>query len=508
MGTYLSKPMTRKRSHGGVSKYDELVWGSTEMQGWRMQMEDAYLAAPDFEEPSKLRTRNAVGKKRLALFAVFDGHGGRCVSRYAAKYMPLEMRLAIGHDRKLASAMPRAFLNIDRRIRSDEARKELNEEERRGEQAEEDMFNASDNDDNDNDDDGDDTDKSSNVNDGEDLKKKMELFNAIIQSASLSNMANGRDNDAEDKDYEETEEEEEEEEEDGDADGADVQEDGSLYSGDTDVAASSEADDTSSSKDRKGDNDVEEDEEDEDDDITEHAAHPAWNCGCTAVVAVVNFTDQKLIVANAGDSRCVLSRSGTAVPMSQDHKPTDEEELARIHKAGGCVTEEGRVDGCLNLSRSLGDFKFKQNSSLPASEQRITAMPDIREVKLTSDDDFFIIACDGIWEIMSSQDATDFVRKRLESTKREDVDASFLSKVAEDLCDECMSHDPDETRCYGCDNMTVVIVLLRNSSGTPDGRSDESRGTTASPSNIDRKRPLRSYLLRPRKLPRPSNPTD
>ena len=50
--------------------------------------------------------------------------------------------------------------------------------------------------------------------------------------------------------------------------------------------------------------------------------------GCTAVFAYLNETT--LTVANAGDSRCVLSRGGTAVPMSFDHKPDDAIELARI----------------------------------------------------------------------------------------------------------------------------------------------------------------------------------
>ena len=59
-------------------------------------------------------------------------------------------------------------------------------------------------------------------------------------------------------------------------------------------------------------------------------------------------------MANVGDSRCVLCRNGIALEMSMDHKPEDEHELNRIHKAGGKVTFEGRVNGGLNLSRALG----------------------------------------------------------------------------------------------------------------------------------------------------------
>lgn len=59
-------------------------------------------------------------------------------------------------------------------------------------------------------------------------------------------------------------------------------------------------------------------------------------------------------MANAGDSRCVVSEGGKAVDMSYDHKPEDELELARIKNAGGKVTMDGRVNGGLNLSRAIG----------------------------------------------------------------------------------------------------------------------------------------------------------
>lgn len=61
-------------------------------------------------------------------------------------------------------------------------------------------------------------------------------------------------------------------------------------------------------------------------------------------------------MANAGDSRCVLSRNGKAIELSFDHKPEDEPERTRIEKAGGKVTADGRVNGGLNLSRAIGEF--------------------------------------------------------------------------------------------------------------------------------------------------------
>ena len=122
--------------------------------------------------------------------------------------------------------------------------------------------------------------------------------------------------------------------------------------------------------------------------------------GCTANVVLIDDY-KKMYVANAGDSRCVLCRSGKAVALSFDHKPENENEKKRIEKAGSTITE-GRVDGNLNLSRSLGDMKYKQNKNLKAEEHPITALPDVLIQNLSPDDQFLIIGCDGIWETKSN----------------------------------------------------------------------------------------------------------
>lgn len=122
---------------------------------------------------------------------------------------------------------------------------------------------------------------------------------------------------------------------------------------------------------------------------------PGKDSGCTAVICLLK--NNKLYVANAGDSRAVLCRDGKAVEMSEDHKPTSEIEYARIKKAGGKVTQDGRVNGGLNLSRAFGDHSYKINKDLPLEEQMITALPDIRTIDILPEDDFIVIACDGIW---------------------------------------------------------------------------------------------------------------
>jgi hypothetical protein len=102
--------------------------------------------------------------------------------------------------------------------------------------------------------------------------------------------------------------------------------------------------------------------------------HPI-HAGATAIVAVI--VGKTLTVANAGDSRAVLCRDGDAFPLSFDHKPQSEIERGRIQKAGGFVNQVGRVNGNLNLSRSIGDLKYKQVEGITKAEQMITAEPDI-----------------------------------------------------------------------------------------------------------------------------------
>ena len=81
-------------------------------------------------------------------------------------------------------------------------------------------------------------------------------------------------------------------------------------------------------------------------------------------------------MANAGDSRAVLSRNHKALALSEDHKPDLEIEKERIEKAGGYV-HNGRVNNSLALSRSLGDFEFKHFSTRPYEQQAVISLPDV-----------------------------------------------------------------------------------------------------------------------------------
>ncbi|KAI9012364.1 protein phosphatase 2C Ptc2 [Hyaloraphidium curvatum] len=165
----------------------------------------------------------------------------------------------------------------------------------------------------------------------------------------------------------------------------------------------------------------------------------------------------KLYCASAGDSRCVLGSNGKAIPMSYDHKPEYPEEEARIMKAGGHVSD-GRVNGRLATSRSFGDFDFKSNKSTTIDDQVVTARPDVWERTVTEDDEFLILATDGIWDVLTSQAAVTFVRYHL-------AQGVSIQDVSEKLLDRCIAVNPAVYELThgggaGCDNMTVIIVAL------------------------------------------------
>lgn len=177
--------------------------------------------------------------------------------------------------------------------------------------------------------------------------------------------------------------------------------------------------------------------------------------GCTAIVALL-IGDKYLVVANAGDSRGVLCRNGTAVALSEDHKPSQKREITRIKNAGGFVTAVGRVNGNLNLSRSLGDLKYKQVKHLPPEAQMITAEPDIEIFEINpEEDEFFILACDGIWDVLSNQDACDFVRQKV---LQENMS---LEEVVQAVMKRCLAKDPVSSQGIGGDNMTFMVVWLQ-----------------------------------------------
>ncbi|THH12202.1 hypothetical protein EW146_g7785 [Bondarzewia mesenterica] len=288
MGQTLSIPVTNKYNESGED--DRFLYGVSEMQGWRITMEDAHTIALRLDDDEQTNS----------FFAVYDGHGGGAVSKFAGQNVHKRLvKEEAYQERKYAEAMKRAFLGTDEDMLADPS---------------------------------------------------------FIREPS----------------------------------------------------------------------------------------------GCTAVAALVT-KDNQVYVANAGDSRVVMSINGTVEPLSYDHKPQNELERERIHGAGGYV-EYGRVNGNLALARALGDFEYKKNYSIPPERQVITANPEVITHDIAEVDEFIVLACDGIWDCLSSQQVVNIVRLQVSQGKS-------LPEICDNLCDLCLA--PDTVGAgYGCDNMTVMIVAL------------------------------------------------
>ncbi len=159
--------------------------------------------------------------------------------------------------------------------------------------------------------------------------------------------------------------------------------------------------------------------------------------GTTACVALVAGTD--ILVANTGDSRCVLCKSGQTVDMSTDHKPRAEKERRRVAKAGGRVVE-GRINNVLGFSRSLGDLAFKRKRGLGPEEQLVVATPDVKTEITEAGTEFLILACDGVWDCLKSEEAVCFVRICLGDKK-----CGKLSQAVVELFDRILPPTIDAT---------------------------------------------------------------
>lgn len=155
--------------------------------------------------------------------------------------------------------------------------------------------------------------------------------------------------------------------------------------------------------------------------------------GSTAITALI--IDSTLYVANAGDCRCVLGKTdGTALDLSKDHVATDSVERARIAARGGFVTVTGRAQGCLMVSRALGDRAVKRY---------ISATPDVETHQLSDDDDFIILASDGLWDVVSSKVAVSLVQT---TVRVPDLAAKRLVAKALELGSD--------------DNVSVIVAFL------------------------------------------------
>jgi serine/threonine protein phosphatase PrpC len=158
--------------------------------------------------------------------------------------------------------------------------------------------------------------------------------------------------------------------------------------------------------------------------------------GSTAAICLILSENGEKILysANVGDTRAVLSEGGKAQRVTFDHKASEQEEIKRIEASGGFVRSK-RVLGVLTVTRSFGDHTMKN---------LVLAKPYTSSVRLNSQHDVLLLACDGVWDVFSDQEAMDFVRQAI---------ASGAHDVAAALVQQCIEKGTT-------DNVTALVIEL------------------------------------------------
>ncbi|GJT08024.1 probable protein phosphatase 2C 47 [Tanacetum coccineum] len=172
-------------------------------------------------------------------------------------------------------------------------------------------------------------------------------------------------------------------------------------------------------------------------------------CGTTALTVLI--LGRHLLIANVGDCRAVISRKGVAKQISHDHRPSNLQEKKRVEELGGYFAD-GYLNGELAVTRSLGDRHMKSPIG-SYSKSPLTAEPEMTQMVLSDDDEFMIIGCDGIWDVMSNEEAVGLVRRQL-------IQHNDPERCARELIDQAL-------RLHTSDNLTAIVVCFSSQIKAP-----------------------------------------
>uniref|UniRef100_A0A7S2KG14 PPM-type phosphatase domain-containing protein n=2 Tax=Leptocylindrus danicus TaxID=163516 RepID=A0A7S2KG14_9STRA len=107
------------------------------------------------------------------------------------------------------------------------------------------------------------------------------------------------------------------------------------------------------------------------------------------------------------------------------------------------------------MSRAFGDFDYKTNKELPHESQAVIAVPEVKILERSSKDEFIVLACDGVWDVMTNEECAAFVSKEC----NRDSEPEDLAKMCDDLLRDCFDRG-------STDNMSVLVVSLLAPLGT------------------------------------------
>ena len=182
----------------------------------------------------------------------------------------------------------------------------------------------------------------------------------------------------------------------------------------------------------------------------------ASEMGTTANIMLIK--NGIIYIANVGDSLSVMYKHKKAYNLNREHQTIIESEKERVIKSGAKIIGY-RINGMLNLTRAIGDLKFKTNSNLKRHEQSVISLPEITKIEDTDGIDFIIMGCDGVWDCVKRQLVCEFVDRQI----RENPDQK-LSEILKVIFDRCVS--PIWGVILGTDNMSCIIIqFLHNEKG-------------------------------------------
>ncbi len=174
----------------------------------------------------------------------------------------------------------------------------------------------------------------------------------------------------------------------------------------------------------------------------------ANDMGTTANIMLIK--NGIIYIANVGDSLSVMYKNNKAYNLNREHQTIMESEKERVLKSGATINGY-RINGTLNLTRAIGDLRFKSNNNLKRHEQSVISLPEITKIEDTEDIDFIIMGCDGVWDCVKRQIVCDFVEKEI----KENPDKK-LSEILKKIFDRCVS--PVSGVILGTDNMSCIII--------------------------------------------------
>ena len=195
---------------------------------------------------------------------------------------------------------------------------------------------------------------------------------------------------------------------------------------------------------------------------------PSGSCGIMALIH-----QNKLIIANVGDSRLILYKKSSLFFSTEDHKPGSPSEKSRIEAAGGTIYQtpsliplhqNGKeietpwrvLPGRLSVSRTFGDIEAK-NENLGGMKNVVVALPDITEIELDNDFNFIVLGCDGIFDVLSNEEILECVKIVIKEKEIKDLNNVNISELCGYIADMIIKSSLAKD---SYDNVSCIVVAI------------------------------------------------